>query len=213
MSETLLNVAFNSTIPINSDKKRYTMYEIKVSSPTTMDWLIFKRYSDFHYLHSKLKNKINSITEYKSIKLLDIPRRQVWGNLATDVVNKRRIKLEYWLKETLKNPILIKDPLILNFLNVEEKIRNMIKNKDKYSLKNNSNGNRVSIVDDRNTMKMEERQINKLLKSLLMSKNRYQSLMEFDEWFFNNNCPYIKPETIKFLYVGNKRLGNKDKGK
>jgi len=61
-------------------------------------WAVTRRYSEFHDLHQRLREK------YSSVRNLDFPRRRVVMKLQNDFLQKRRLALEKYLRELLLLP-------------------------------------------------------------------------------------------------------------
>ncbi|KAI9844224.1 MAG: Intermediate filament protein [Sclerophora amabilis] len=99
-----------STVKIKSvmvgtedDGNEYALYMIEVQrkageQKTATTWVVARRYSEFHDLHRRLRNK------YPSIKQLEFPRRRVVMKLQRDFLHKRRLALEKYLQELLLLP-------------------------------------------------------------------------------------------------------------
>jgi sorting nexin-25 len=92
-----------STLVQNEGGKEYALYVIEVQrngseQMRSAKWAIARRYSEFHDLHQRLRNK------YHSVRLLDFPRRRVVMKLQRDFLDKRRQALEQYLKELLLLP-------------------------------------------------------------------------------------------------------------
>jgi sorting nexin-25 len=99
-----------STIKIKSimvgkddDGKEYAIYVVEVQRKAgeqmpAASWVITRRYSEFHELHQKLREK------YPSVRHLDFPRRRMVLHLQSDFLHKRRLALEKYLRELLLLP-------------------------------------------------------------------------------------------------------------
>lgn len=61
-------------------------------------WAVPRRYSEFHELHQRLRAR------YPSVRNLEFPRRRMVMKLHKDVLNKRRVALEAYLKQILLLP-------------------------------------------------------------------------------------------------------------
>lgn len=61
-------------------------------------WVIARRYSEFHDLHQKLRQR------YPSVRHLEFPRRRVVMKLQKEFLHKRRLALEAYLRNLLSLP-------------------------------------------------------------------------------------------------------------
>ena len=90
----LLSVKFTASNAVRG-KRQYTIYEIEVRSSTTMPWLLYKRYSDFHNLNAQLQKLIAQNKEFESLNIkLNLPPKRLVRSMAPDVVAKRQKELE-----------------------------------------------------------------------------------------------------------------------
>lgn len=99
-----------STIKIKSlmvgkgdDGSEYAVYVVEVQRKAgeqmpAATWTITRRYSEFHELHMKLREK------YPSVRHLEFPRRRMVMKLQPDFLHKRRVALEKYLREILLLP-------------------------------------------------------------------------------------------------------------
>lgn len=99
-----------STVRINKimvgkedDGREYAVYVVEVSRKAgeqmpAASWAVTRRYSEFHDLHQRLREK------YPSVRNLDFPRRRMVMKLQNDFLQKRRIALEKYLRELLLLP-------------------------------------------------------------------------------------------------------------
>lgn len=99
-----------STIKIKSlmvgkedDGREYAVYVVEVQRKAgeqmpAATWTITRRYSEFHELHQRLREK------YPSVRNLEFPRRRMVMKLQPDFLNKRRVALEKYLREILLLP-------------------------------------------------------------------------------------------------------------
>lgn len=93
------------------DKTMHTMFAIEVRLQGGLQWIIYKRYSDFRELHDRLK-RTNS-----PVKNLYFPKRHMFRNRNQSVIEQRRSELEKYINEVLEIRPLIRVPLF-NFLEV-----------------------------------------------------------------------------------------------
>lgn len=85
------------------DGKEFALYVIEVQRDAgekmpAATWIVTRRYSEFHDLHQKLRNR------YPSVRNLDFPRRRMVMKLQSDFLRKRRDALERYLSELLLVP-------------------------------------------------------------------------------------------------------------
>ena len=87
--------------------KSYGVYSIQVcktDSEGSSNWIVCRRYSDFHDLHMKLKEK------YSSLQSLTLPGKKTFGNMDRSFIEKRRHALEEYLLFLLSVEILDINP-------------------------------------------------------------------------------------------------------
>jgi sorting nexin-25 len=111
-----------STIKIKSimvgkedDGREYAVYVIEVQRKAgeqmpAATWTITRRYSEFHELHLRLREK------YPSVRNLDFPRRRMVMKLQSDFLHKRRLALEKYLREILLLPDVCRSRELRAFL-------------------------------------------------------------------------------------------------
>ncbi|KAK2562715.1 Sorting nexin-13 [Acropora cervicornis] len=112
------DIRLNATISeIGSCKesgKEYALYSINVyraSSGGTKSWTVFRRYSDFDYLHMHLKEKFGQIS------VLLLPGKRTFHNLDKRFLEKRRIALDTYLQNLLTTELLGQHPGIFEIVN------------------------------------------------------------------------------------------------
>ena len=87
--------------------KSYAIYSIQVcrtDSEGSSNWIVCRRYSDFHDLHMKLKEK------YSSMQSITLPGKKTFGNMDRNFIEKRRHALEEYLLYLLSLEILDSNP-------------------------------------------------------------------------------------------------------
>lgn len=111
-----------STIKIKSimvgkedDGREYAVYVIEVHRKAgeqmpAASWVVTRRYSEFHDLHQRLREK------YPSVRNLDFPRRRMVLKLQSDFLHKRRLALEHYLRELLLLPDVCRSRDLRSFL-------------------------------------------------------------------------------------------------
>ncbi|KAI0849771.1 PXA domain-containing protein [Daldinia vernicosa] len=85
------------------DGKEFALYVIEVKRNAgekmpAATWIVTRRYSEFHELHQKLRDR------YPSVRNLEFPRRRMVLKLQSDFLRKRRDALERYLSELLLLP-------------------------------------------------------------------------------------------------------------
>lgn len=111
-----------STIRIKSvmvgkddDGHEYAVYVVEVQRKAgeqmpAASWVVTRRYSEFHDLHQRLREK------YPSVRHLDFPRRRVVMKLQNEFLQKRRLALEKYLRELLLLPDVCRSLQLRSFL-------------------------------------------------------------------------------------------------
>ncbi|KAK9701815.1 Serine/threonine-protein kinase Sgk2, variant 2 [Basidiobolus ranarum] len=89
--------------------KRFTVYKISIASGPTQ-WVISKRYSEFHKLHRELQNLFPR-TRLPSFP----PKRLIGSNISPAFVYARRQRLDSYLKEISGDPILCSSDPVFEF--------------------------------------------------------------------------------------------------
>lgn len=87
----------------DDDGKEFAVYVVEVQRNAgekmpAATWIVTRRYSEFHELHQKLRNR------YPSVRNLDFPRRRMVMKLQSEFLRKRREALEKYLQELLRLP-------------------------------------------------------------------------------------------------------------
>lgn len=87
----------------DADGQEFALYVIEVQrkaveNMSAASWAVARRYSEFHDLHQRLRNI------YPAVRHLDFPRRRLVMKLQREFLHKRRVSLEYYLKELLRLP-------------------------------------------------------------------------------------------------------------
>jgi len=97
----------------------YVLYKIDIIT-NIKEWYIYRRYSKFEELHSKLIGRI---------KLLpDFPEKKFF-NLSTQIINARKKQLEYYLNFLFNNVDLYYFSEILEFIEFEEDLLMLLEKK------------------------------------------------------------------------------------
>ena len=101
----------------------YALYVIEVRRQAgeqmpSATWAVTRRYSQFHELHKRLRAR------FPSVRDLDFPRRQALFTLQRDVVEKRRVVLERYLRSLLLVPAICRSRELRAFLSQSAIISN-----------------------------------------------------------------------------------------
>jgi sorting nexin-25 len=105
----------NIMVGKEEDGREYAVYVVEVHRKAgeqmpAASWAITRRYSEFHDLHQRLREK------YPSVRNLDFPRRRMVMKLQTDFLHKRRLALERYLRELLQLPDVCRSRDLRSFL-------------------------------------------------------------------------------------------------
>jgi len=221
----VLKVKFTHSNTVR-DKKPYTIYEIEVRSSSTITWVIYKRYSHFHQLHTEL-TKANTLTLEQRNNLPLLPPKRLTRSLAVEFVEKRKHELQDYLRALLETPGLVHNPIMLAFLQVPDSVRPMLAaantgrelegagghsqvgsaggdvgvNEYGHDLSGASNAPSSSSMRHGAPKSAEERRILDLLNLLKYHPNKVAALKSFEEWFFEER-PRLSSECIRMLLMG-----------
>lgn len=75
-------------------------------------WVFLKRYSDFNKLHQTLKN------EFENVDIPKVPSKKFFNSTSQDFIEKRRVKLEKYLRQLLRIREVADSHYLLEFLEV-----------------------------------------------------------------------------------------------
>ena len=98
------------SIPAAHLEGSHVVYDIEVGIPGCM-WRLSKRYSEFFNLHQQLQ-------WFYSFRSDELPKKKLLGNKTSALIEKRRSKLEAYLKQVLRT-FPIPPPQFLNFINYQ----------------------------------------------------------------------------------------------
>jgi len=192
----VLQLTFMNTNTVRDKKKSYTTYEIEVKSLSTINWIIYKRYSDFYALHQQLLK----IALGKRIEL-HLPQKRFLGLLASGFVETRRKELQEYLTQIIRTSALALTDPVLNFLEVPDTVRSM--------LIRSPNTPKVAEFEARTPTKDMghlteiELRVHDFLKALKQRLDRVQVLQEFEEYYFEQK-PRLSPQLARVLFQGTK---------
>lgn len=107
----------------DADGQEFALYVIEVQrkaveNMSAASWAVARRYSEFHDLHQRLRNI------YPAVRHLDFPRRRLVMKLQREFLHKRRVSLEYYLKELLRLPAVCSSRDLRAFLSQQAIISN-----------------------------------------------------------------------------------------
>jgi sorting nexin-25 len=105
----------NIMVGKEEDGREYAVYVVEVHRKAgeqmpAASWAVTRRYSEFHDLHQRLREK------YPSVRNLDFPRRRMVMKLQSDFLHKRRLALERYLRELLQLPDVCRSRDLRSFL-------------------------------------------------------------------------------------------------
>lgn len=105
----------NIMVGKEEDGREYAVYVVEVHRKAgeqmpAASWAVTRRYSEFHDLHQRLREK------YPSVRNLDFPRRRMVMKLQSDFLHKRRLALERYLRELLQLPDVCRSRELRSFL-------------------------------------------------------------------------------------------------
>lgn len=99
-----LNVAIIETGIVNDRGKTYGIYAVAITkvydSGYQEKWHIYRRYSDFHDLYQKVKEK------YYDLAKIAFPAKKAFHNMDRAVLERRMIMLNAWLTQLTKPAIM-----------------------------------------------------------------------------------------------------------
>lgn len=78
----------------------YTIHVCRTTSNGSRNWVVMRRYSDFHDLHMQLREKFPSLT------WLNLPQKKTFGNFEEDFIEKRKNLLEDYIQPLLDTNLL-----------------------------------------------------------------------------------------------------------
>eukprot|EP01083_Nonionella_stella_P149937 476854_1 len=138
------------------------MYEMEVSGSMLENYVLFKRYSDFHSLHAGLVKLVGSDDKLKTLQVKDeliipeLPKKTLNKN-SKKVVEDRQHKLQFYLRTLLKSEALCKTNLIMDFLQVPKAWLHMVEPKKADIKKHNRKQARAT--RDRRLQEQEEEEM------------------------------------------------------
>ncbi|GAB5368270.1 hypothetical protein AAMO2058_001304700 [Amorphochlora amoebiformis] len=206
-----LEVKFTHYSKVRSNTYRpFVSYEMTVQSPSTNSWVIEKRYSEFHKLHTNLRKLAAD-----DMWLPALPGRRVFGsNMDEDFVRMRQSQLQKYMRELLRIPDILKGETeiaktIMDFLLCPESVRPLLTGEAQ------KDGNQWLSVVPNNTKSYpdkspEDRRVYQLIDQLRQGNQRGAAIQSFEEYFFTmlnqRNARFHLPrKTIHYLLVGSEK--------
>lgn len=214
----LLNVTFTAADAVRGHKQRpYIVYELRVSSSITGAWIILKRYNDFSALNEQLRNRLQTESEFKGQKnrLPAMPEesfiRRRFHNMNQDFIEQRQAKLQEYIRHLLRDSVMRRTDLVMDFLNVPNAVRQQIlsqtpKRQFTPTQDESDLGKRAHVNED-------ELEVDLLLKQLYQGKDRVKALKRFERWYYLDRGPDLgmngvsmHPHLIRKLLKGYDRF-------
>lgn len=91
-------------------------------------WVVGRRYSEFYALHRQLHEK------YPTVRMVDFPRKRAILKLQKTFVESRRISLERYLQQLIKNPDICKSSELRAFLSQQNIFAPTVDASDSHSI-------------------------------------------------------------------------------
>jgi hypothetical protein len=111
-SKEYKDAIFSVSNPITKEGMRnFTMYTVECN---LIKNIVYKRFSDFDSLRSKL------LERWPGIYIPNIPKKKMTGNLDTALIEMRCKQLDSFVKKIIQMPYLLNSPEVRLFLNSEE---------------------------------------------------------------------------------------------
>jgi len=79
----------------------YTVHVCRTTGECSRNWIVMRRYSDFHDLHMQLVDKYSSLSTW-----LHLPGKKAFGNMEQEFIDKRRDQLENYIQPLLDTTLL-----------------------------------------------------------------------------------------------------------
>lgn len=100
---------------VMEERARFTVYKLRIENRTYGDcWFVFRRYTDFVRLHSKLQQ------EFPKIKLCLPQKRWFVGNFSTKFIEARARGLQAFINEITNNQKLLGSSAVREFFCMDE---------------------------------------------------------------------------------------------
>ncbi|CAK6978277.1 sorting nexin-2 [Scomber scombrus] len=125
-----MHISVSDPEKVGDGMNAYMAYKVTIKTSMTIfqlhEFSVKRRFSDFLGLHSKLASKYLHIgyivppAPEKSIVGMTKVKVGKEDQSSNDFVEKRRLALERYLMRTVKHPVLLKDPDVLQFLESSE---------------------------------------------------------------------------------------------
>eukprot|EP00466_Bigelowiella_natans_P009186 jgi/Bigna1/88767/estExt_fgenesh1_pg.C_380004 len=179
------------------ERSPYTVYEIAVQSPSTISWVIYKRYKDFDKLHNSLK---------KDVRLPPLPPKRLFQIMEATFVENRMAQLQEYMSKVLQLPNLMRNSILIDFLKVPDSVRPMLLSDNMLNTSSASNSTKASPSGARTRptypgKSIEEQKVFELVDSLRSSTNRVAAIADFEAFFFRAR-PRLSKTVTQYLFLG-----------
>ncbi len=202
-----LKVKFTHYTKVRADRHPYTMYEITVQSPSTISWVIYKRYNNFDKLHKQLS---------KNMRLPALPPKRIFQQLDPEFIKNRMSQLQEYVRQLLKLPNLVKNPVLIEFLKVPDSVKPMLLNDNS----SGAGGVKAPKLTGKSGVKPppsypdkseEERKVYELVDALKSNPNRVAAIAVFENYFFSFR-PRLSKDAIRHLFLGHTADASRNSG-
>lgn len=94
-----LQFSISSTVPVHSStEKEFTAFLVTITLPNKEQRTLLRRYRQFAALHHAVQNA------YPDVVIPRFPKKRFIGNMGNHVIEKRRVKLEEYIKFVITLP-------------------------------------------------------------------------------------------------------------
>jgi len=178
------------------DRNPYTVYEIAVQSPSTISWVIYKRYNDFHKLNNQLQ-KVDGLPK--------LPPKKIFMLMDLAFVENRKKGLQEYLSKLLQLPGLMRNPVLIDFLKVPDSVKPMLLNDPSSHTAAAASSRAVSSGPGRRgsypNKSYEDRKVFELVDALHSSPNKVAAIADFEQYFFRYR-PRLAKDVVRYLLIG-----------
>lgn len=105
-----LTVSIEGTLLYEDTTGSYTCYEVKIIQ-NSREYRVFRRYSEFAELYSKLIEKYPELQKQTSF-----PPASWFFKFSPSVISERKVGLQKFLQYLVNNEKYCDDPLVVNFI-------------------------------------------------------------------------------------------------
>nr|4OXW_A Chain A, designed CISK-PX domain [synthetic construct] len=107
--DSLMKVSIPDFEKEGEGKSKHVMYKIKVKTGGE-EWAVYRRYSDFYWLHKKLQQRYPELVPELP------PKKWIYSALDEQILEKRKQGLEKYIQRIVSHPVLANDELVVSFL-------------------------------------------------------------------------------------------------